>query len=233
MKVAERRMISKKIVDTDIFTDMPITSRLLYYELNWRADDDGFVSSPKKITRAAGCSDDDLRLLIAKRFIIPFESGIILISDWRVHNYIQKDRYKATIYNEEKDQVITTDSGSYTKCIQDVSSLETQVRLGKDRLELGKDRLDKTTCDERTKSTFVKPTLEEVSEYCKERNKGVNPEKFINHYTSNGWMVGKNKMKDWKSAVRTWENSEISKQRGSSSRQELPTDYCSPEEWLK
>jgi hypothetical protein len=140
--MAERRMISKKIIDTDAFVDMPISTRLLYYELNWRADDDGFVSSPKKITKMAGCTDDDLKLLILKNFIIPFESGIVLIRDWRIHNYIQKDRYHPTQYLDEYNQVTVEDNNTYTKCIQSASRLDTEVRLGKDRLESGKDRQD-------------------------------------------------------------------------------------------
>lgn len=139
-----------KIVDTDLFLDMPITARLLYYDLNMRADDDGFVGSPKKIQRMIGCSDDDMKLLIAKQFIIPFENGVCVIKHWRVHNYIQKDRYNETLYLDEKSILeesngtyeIATSQGMDTECIQNVSKLETQVRLGKDRLELGKSNID-------------------------------------------------------------------------------------------
>ena len=84
-------MFSLKVIDTDAFLDMPISSRLLYYELSIRADDDGFISSPKKITRMVGCSEDDLKMLIMKQFIIPFTSGVCVIRDWRIHNYIQKE----------------------------------------------------------------------------------------------------------------------------------------------
>lgn len=136
--MAQRRMFSLKVIDTDEFIDMPITSRLLYYDLSMRADDDGFVSSPKKIQRMCGCSDDDLKLLVAKQFIIPFESGICVIKHWRLHNYIQKDRYAKTMYAEEFNKLNEID-GIYsldTKCIQNVSKMDTQVRLGKDRLEI-------------------------------------------------------------------------------------------------
>lgn len=116
-----------------------------------RADDDGFINNPKKIQRMIGCSDDDLKLLIAKRFIIPFSNGIVVIKHWKIHNYIQKDRYKPTIYQEQKKKLKVKDNGGYglldTECIQDVSSLETQVRLGKVRLELGKDKKDKTALE--------------------------------------------------------------------------------------
>lgn len=140
--MANRRMFSLKIIDTDLFLDMPITARLLYYDLSMRADDDGFVASPKKIQRMIGCSDDDMKLLTAKGFIIPFNSGICVIRHWRIHNYIQKDRYTPTMYQYEK-AMLENENGAYelldTECIQDVSNSDTQVRLGKVRLELGKD----------------------------------------------------------------------------------------------
>ena len=150
--MAERRMFAKTIVDSDMFIDMPMSARLLYYDLVMRADDDGFVNSPKKIMRFVGASMDDMNVLIAKQFIIPFESGVVVIKHWKIHNYIQKDRYKATSYQAEKER-LTLKNGTYyiddlpdvsnldTECIQDVYSLDTQDRLGKDRL--GKDRLGK------------------------------------------------------------------------------------------
>lgn len=130
--MAEKRMISKKIVDTDAFTGMPVTSRLLYYELNWHADDDGFVAAPRGIVRMTGCTEADLVLLNLHQFILDFDSGIILIRDWRLHNYIQKDRYKPTIYIIEKSQITLNENGAYTKCIQGVSNLDTQESLEDD-----------------------------------------------------------------------------------------------------
>ena len=127
-------MFSLKIVDTDAFLDMPQSSRLLYYDLSMRADDDGFVSNPKKIMRMTGSGDDDIKVLVSKKFIIPFDSGICVIKHWKIHNYIQKDRYSVTTYLEEKKQLKLKENGSYTKCVQNVSKLDTQVRLGKDRL---------------------------------------------------------------------------------------------------
>ncbi|NHI71373.1 DNA replication protein [Lactococcus petauri] len=135
--MAQRRMFSKKIVETDFFMEMSPTAKLLYFYLNMSADDDGFVGNPKTIKLISGATDDDLKILIAKQFIIPFDSGVIVIKDWKIHNYIQKDRYNQTQYLDEKKQLLVEENGSYTKCIQDVSKLDTQVRLGKDRL--GKD----------------------------------------------------------------------------------------------
>ena len=145
--MAERRMFAKTIIDSDAFLDMPLSSQALYFHLSMRADDDGFINNPKKIQRMVGSSEDDLKLLIAKRFIIAFESGVIVIKHWKIHNYIQKDRYKPTMYQDEKSMLVDKNNKSYTvetECIHDGYSLETQVRLGKDRLELGKDRKDIT-----------------------------------------------------------------------------------------
>ena len=137
--MAERRMFAKTIVLSDAFLDMPLSARCLYFTLGMLADDDGFVNSPKSIMRQAGASTDDLNLLMAKRFILAFDSGIIVIKHWRIHNYIQKDRYKESKYIEEKATLTLDQNGAYTECIQDVSTLDTQVRLGKDRdrIELG------------------------------------------------------------------------------------------------
>ena len=203
--MAERRMFAKTIIDSDAFIDMPTSARLLYFDLGMRADDDGFVNSPKKIMRMTGASEDDLRMLCAKKFIIPFESGVVVIKHWKIHNYIAKDRYTETKYKEEKSMLFLDENKAYsehpyTPCIQDVDRVETQDRLGKDRL--GKDRLGK---DSNSAKRFTAPTVDEVKAYCVERGNSVDPERFVDFYASKGWMVGKSKMKDWKAAVRNWE----------------------------
>ena len=192
-------MFAKTIIDSDAFLDMPLSAQALYFHLSMRADDDGFINNPRRIQRMIGGTDDDLKLLIAKSFVIEFDSGVIVIKHWRINNYIQKDRYKETVYTDEREMLSVKDNGSYTLCIQDGYSSDTQVRLGKNSLV--KDSI----------SRFTPPTLEEVSDYCQERNNGVDPQKFIDFYSSKGWMVGKNKMKDWKASVRTWEREDNKK----------------------
>lgn len=139
-------MFAKTIIDSDAFLDMPLSAQALYFHLGMRADDDGFVNSPKKIMRLVSCSDDDMKLLITKNFIIPFDSGIVVIKHWRIHNYIQKDRYHETNYLDEKAMLATKENGSYslldTRCIQDVSEMDTEVRLGKSKDSLDKDSQD-------------------------------------------------------------------------------------------
>lgn len=204
--MAERRMFAKTIIDSDAFLDMPLSAQALYFHLSMRADDDGFVNNPKKIQRMIGASDDDCKLLIIKRFILAFESGVIVIKHWRVHNYIRNDRYKETVYKEEKQLLDLNENNAYTEKnilgIPSDNQTATQVSIGKVSLELGK-----INDIEQPKATkrFIPPTLEEVKAYCKERKNNVDAERFIDYYTSNGWQVGKNKMKDWKAAVRTWE----------------------------
>lgn len=112
--MAERRMFAKTIIDSDAFLDMPLSAQALYFHLSMRADDDGFVNNPKRIQRAVGGNDDDYKLLIAKHFILCFETGVIVIKHWKIHNYIRSDRKKDTNYPEEMSLLEEKENGSYT-----------------------------------------------------------------------------------------------------------------------
>ena len=219
--MAERRMFAKTIIDSDAFLDMPLSAQALYFHLSMRADDDGFVNNPKKIQRMVGASDDDCKLLVMKRFILTFESGVIVIKHWKIHNYIRNDRYKETVYLNEKSALAVDKNNAYTEAsplgIPTVDKRDTQVRLGK--VSIGKDSIElgKSEGSVSTRSRFTPPTLDEVKAYCEERGNRVNAERFIDYYTSNGWKVGKNSMKDWKAAVRTWEKSDDTKRPAKSS----------------
>lgn len=111
--MAERRMFAKTIVLSDAFLDMPMTARCLYFTLGMLADDDGFVNAPRSIMRQCGASDDDMKVLISKKFVLVFESGVIVIKHWRINNYLQKDRYRETKYVEEKKQLSVDEKGGY------------------------------------------------------------------------------------------------------------------------
>lgn len=312
--MAERRMFAKTIIDSDAFLDMPLSAQALYFHLSMRADDDGFINNPKKIQRMVGASDDDCKLLLMKRFIIAFESGVVVIKHWKIHNYIQKDRYKQTVYIKEMAQLEIKANNSYTEkkepldlldepnedqtsrqkaysesnlpysfdykirtafvgkpcpicgctmdytnnltkpsvqhnipiskggkhelgnisvicascnksikdneteelnatevikiwdeisCTRSVYGMDTQVR---DSIELVKSKDSIGDAPQTTKTKrFTPPTVDDVRAYCAERNNNVDAERFVDYYTANGWQVGKNKMKDWKAAVRTWE----------------------------
>lgn len=150
-------MMSKSIIKSDTFLDMPATTQNLYFHMLLDADDDGFINAPKSIMRMIGAKDDDMKVLTAKQFVIPFESGVVVIKDWKIHNYIQNDRYKPStlperdLLNIQKDKTYTLKSdvsSMDTKCIQPVSIGKDRlgkVRLGEDRI--GKDRVGKDSID--------------------------------------------------------------------------------------
>lgn len=189
--MAQRRMFNKTITNNDIFLEMPQTSQNLYFHLSMNADDDGFVDNWKSIMRMTGNKEDDLKVLIAKQYIIPFESGVIVIRHWRLNNYLQNDRITPTNYQKELSQLTLENNNVYkmdTKCIHSID----------------KNSIDKNSIDNKRVS-FKKPLIEEIQKYCTERNNGINANAFYDFYESKNWYVGKNKMKDWKACIRTWE----------------------------
>ena len=135
--MAERRMMSKKITDTDAFLEMPLSTQALYFHFIQNADDDGFVGSPNSIIRKIGANRNDYDLLIAKKFVITFETGICVIKHWRIHNYIQSDRYTPTTYLQEKSMLLVEENKAYsdTKCIQVGYNMDTQYSIDKNRIE--------------------------------------------------------------------------------------------------
>lgn len=245
--MAQKRMFSLNVVDTDNFLEMPISSRLLYYELGMRADDDGFVDNWKKILLFTGLKQDDLKVLISKKFIIPFESGVIVIRHWRLNNYLQNDRTKPTIYQEELQKLGLDENNVYTmdtECIHSIDKISIDKnRIGNNKegtFQMIKNFNENQQCEiiakntnqrcqrkssyninginycnqhareiipniEITRKNFAKPTIDEIQQYCSERNNGINAEAFYDFYESKDWYVGKNKMKDWKACIRTWE----------------------------
>lgn len=126
--MANRRMFSLDIVDSDAFLDLPLTSQALYFHLGMRADDDGFINNPMRILRTIGGNKSDFEMLIHKRFLLIFPNGVVVIKHWKMHNYIPRDRYKETVYLDEKSLLTLKENGSYTECntpcIQNVYSLE-------------------------------------------------------------------------------------------------------------
>lgn len=320
--MAERRMFAKTIIDSDAFLDMPTSSQALYFHLSMRADDEGFVNNPKKIQRMVGSTEDDLKLLIAKNFILTFESGVIVIKHWKIHNYIRADRLAKTKYEEERALITTKENGSYTylngnemeientdlrklayskstlpysfnykmkrafenktcpicnktmtssiklltptiqhnipiskgglhelenisiiclSCntsIQDktteklnqedvIKTWDRIVELEKNGIEwywdltkldkcqsidcqmsaqdsIGKVSIDKNNKENNKKKNFIKPTLEQIQSFINEHSLNVDANIFYDYYESNGWMVGKNKMKSYEATLRRW-----------------------------
>lgn len=138
--MAERRMFARSIVESDAFLDMPLSARCLYFALGMDADDDGFVGNPKSVMRQSSATQDDLKLLIAKRYILSFDSGVVVIKHWRINNYLRNDRYKPTTYVEELKTLTLDNKGAYTEIkdgiphgIPTVYQMDTQYSIGKYR----------------------------------------------------------------------------------------------------
>ena len=173
--MAEKRMFTKKIVDSDAFLDMPLSTQSLYFHLNMRADDDGFINNPKKIQRMIGASEDDLKLLVAKRFVICFENGVIVIKHWRMHNTLRKDRYNPTTYQEQLSMLEIKDNSSYTEKVLEIpmattwqpngNQMEPQYSIGK--YSIDKDSIDMADSDEPEQPTpkKTKPVKHKYGEY--------------------------------------------------------------------
>jgi hypothetical protein len=205
-------MFAKTIVTSDAFLDMPLSARCLYFTLGMFADDDGFVNNPKSVMRQVGASTDDLNLLLAKRFILSFDSGVIVIKHWYIHNYIRNDRYKETKYIEEKSTLMLDDKGAYTENnglvyqtdtngIPTVSKMDTQVKLGE--VKLGKVSLGEDITTTTTARAMDAPILTEVYVYFKEwldEGAAKEAEKFHAYNAKRGWDC----LPDWKATADLW-----------------------------
>ncbi len=194
--MAQKRMFTMKIVDSDAFLEMPLSTQCLYFHLNMRADDDGFIGNTKRIMKIIGASEDDLRLLIAKRFVLTFEDGVIVIKHWRMHNTLSRDRYTETPYIDEKRMLLLKENGSYslasgnviddTKLIER-SNRQTQQRRNKDATKTHSDKgldidIDKDIDKEKdnklivSKDTICQTDVRRViEEWNKLQEVGINP----------------------------------------------------------
>lgn len=192
--MAQKRMFTMKIVDSDAFLEMPLSTQCLYFHLNMRADDDGFIGNTKRIMKIIGASEDDLRLLIAKRFVLTFEDGVIVIKHWRMHNTLSRDRYAETSYTDEKKMLLLKDNGSYSLTggnpIDDTRLIErsgrqTQQRRNKDATKTHSDKgldIDKDIDKEKdnklivSKDTICQTDVRRViEEWNKLQEVGINP----------------------------------------------------------
>ena len=192
--MAQKRMFTMKIVDSDAFLEMPLSTQCLYFHLNMRADDDGFIGNTKRIMKIIGASEDDLRLLIAKRFVLTFEDGVIVIKHWRMHNTLSRDRYAETSYTDEKKMLLLKDNGSYSLTggnpIDDTRLIErsgrqTQQRRNKDATKTRSDKgldIDKDIDKEKdnklivSKDTICQTDVRRViEEWNKLQEVGINP----------------------------------------------------------
>lgn len=197
--MARRRMFSLDVVDTDRFLDMPSSTQALYFHLGMRADDDGFVASPKRTTAMCGCSADDLNLLAAKGFVRPFESGVLVIVDWKKNNLLRPDRYTPTQFQKEKAQlgIPAVNQSTYQRV--------PQVSIGKDRLDKVSVKRERKA-DKPPRPRFTPPSEDEAINYFDEQgSSAAEAESFLDYYAANGWKVGgRATMKNWQAAARNW-----------------------------
>ena len=210
--MGERRMLTRKVTDDDHFMSLSSSAQALYLHLSMSADDDGFCNQVALCMFKAHASVGDLEALLSLRYLYQFESGVIVIKHWRMANALRKDRYTPTVWQKEFSMLRLKDNGSYT--LGDDGCQMVANRLPDGCHNISKDKLSKDNSIVSDRKRFTAPTIEDVIAYCKERGNRVDPERFIDYYTSNGWKVGKNPMKDWKAAIRTWEKGDQSQRTG-------------------
>ena len=195
-------MFSRAIVSSARFLRMPQTSRLLYYDLGMAADDDGIVEA-FTVIRTTGAAEDDLRVLASRGFVRVLNDDLVsYIKDWKQNNQIRRDRYTTSIYAGLLVQMADGNQMA-TSGLPDGNQMEPQYRLGKN--SIGKGSIDNRADKPPRAPRFTPPTADEVSAYCRERGNKIDPQRFVDFYAAKGWMVGRNKMKDWRACVRTWE----------------------------
>lgn len=198
--MAQKRMFDKKVVGSDKFLDLPNSSKALYFMAGMEADDKGFFQ-PRKLQKMCGFSDDDYKILIAKSFFITFESGVMVVTDWNKNNWLDSRRITETEYVDELNLLkLVNQKYEFRLEKESAKPMLSQYSIEENRIE--ENSIEKK---EIKRKNFVKPTIEEIAEYCKERNNGINANAFYDFYESKDWYVGKNRMKDWKACVRTWE----------------------------
>lgn len=210
--MAEKRMLTRKVTDDDNFVALSSSAQALYLHLNLGADDDGFCNQISTAMFKAHASVQDLEALLEKRYLLQFENGVIVIKHWRMANALRKDRYTQTTFKDELAKLKVKENGAYTYAdnsglpsgCQLVANRLPQNRVDKSRED--KDRVEESVVEKRKR--FSPPTVEEVAAYCDERGNNIDPQHFVDYYSARGWMIGKNHMKDWKAAVRTWEKSD-------------------------
>ena len=218
--MAERRMFARAVTGGARFLRMPVTSRLLYYDLGMAADDDGCVEA-YAVMRMTGATEDDLKVLVSKGFVrVLNEDLVVYITDWQANNQIRKDRYHEGRYKglidcevgSLPDNQVTTEW--QPRVNQAGDDLATEVRLGKvsiGKASIGEASTGEVRAGEPAQSAkppahtrFSPPSVQEIEEYCTEKGFLLDAERFVDYYASIGWRVGKNPMKDWRAAVRTW-----------------------------
>lgn len=203
--MGNHRMFAKTICLSDSFIDLPTSTRCLYFSLGLLADDEGFIDNPKSIVRQIAASSDDLTMLVAKRYVIMFESGVLCIRHWKVNNRIRADRFVPTAFKEERNMVDILPDGTYelksaipndnqvtTKCQPNATDPHPQDKLSKDKLSKDNIYIDQ-------------PTLEALETFIKENEFNVNADTFFKYYDSAKWKDAFGKNINWKQKLIAWD----------------------------
>lgn len=200
--MAERRMFAKTIVLSDAFLDMPPTARCLYFTLSMLADDDGFVNSPRSVMRQTGATDDDMKILIAKKFVLLFDDGVIVIKHWRINNYLRNDRYVPTVYKEDFAKLSVDEKKAY-KMTED-SGIPNIGIPNNGIPSTVQDSTGKVSIDQDSTGTVQgEPSIEEIRQYAQEIQSKTDPERFYSYYAGR-W----NTVRDWRALFRSWSKSD-------------------------
>lgn len=197
--MAKRRMFSQQITESDSFLEMPLSTQALYFHLGMSADDDGFVNNPKRIQRVIGANEDDLKLLIAKNFVIGFDSGVIVIKHWKINNAIRSDRYTPTVYEEEKAMLSEKSNRAYTLGIPNdnqrlPSGCRRQGKVSIDKNNVVYDFTDELTADE-IKALYS--TYENANDLIEQVQAEVNAKHLQIKVSAYAYIVGYAKNKRW------------------------------------
>lgn len=220
--MGKRRMISTDIVNTDAFHRMPRDAQLLYFNLCLAGDDDGFVANAQLTVTMLGIPKKHLKILADCGYITLFDSGVCHIRDWRSHNYIRPDRYTPTRYQREKESLAAPPAETPPDAPRDIPrdipndiprDIPRDIPLvdtSKDKsgkVKSGKEKKGESVCaDKPPRAHFSPPSVDAVRAYCQQRHNGIDPQRFVDYYTANGWSQGRGKpIRDWQAAVRTWE----------------------------
>lgn len=220
--MADKRMFSNAIVNSDVFLDMPLSTQALYFHLSMNADNEGFVGSPKKIQKMIGASDDDMRILLAKRYILGFESGIIVIKHWYINNNIRQDQAKKTTYIEERAMLMLDGKQAYTeqkagkyqvkdnKLTVNSQPINSELTVNKLPSIVEYSREEYSICENNINThaheDFLPsiPSIQEVKDYITLKSYKVDAQRFMNYYTAKGWKLGNTNIDNWQVLVDNW-----------------------------
>lgn len=205
--MANRRMFSLDIVDTDAFLDMPSSAQNLYFHIGMRCDDDGFCANPQRIIKILGASKDDLNILLLKKFLLPCNNGVVVMKHWWMHNTKRKDTYKRSNYLDDNPELKINGNKAYTYSEDGVRYLSVNGALTQDnisKVNISKNNILPHTCVHEEEEKISIPTIKEIDSFIKDNELNVNSKQFFNYYNALGWKINGQPITNWKALLLTW-----------------------------